>query len=104
MGQVKVEITRSEGQAQASFEPNPAPATSLDDLFWVNNDETSGHQPTPSLANPTAWMDSPIPVKLPGQPAPQSRGIAFAAGTYEIQYVCAVAGHEGEGGTIEVLS
>lgn len=104
MAQVTVEITRGEGQAQASFQPNPAEATSLDNLFWVNNDETSGHQPTPSIANPTAWMPEPIPAKLSGEPAPTSRGIAFAEGTYEIQYFCAVAGHDGESGTIKVTS
>ena len=104
MGQVMIEITKGEGQAQASFEPNPAEATSLDNLFWVNNDEASGHQPTPSITNPTAWMPAPIPVKLPGEPAPASRGIAFAAGTYEIQYFCAVAGHNGENGTIKITS
>ena len=81
MAQVDVQITRGEGQTQASFPP--AEVTSLDNLFWVNNDEVSeGHQPTPSLSNPTAWMPEPIPVKLPGQPAPTSRGIAFAAGEY----------------------
>lgn len=102
MPQVSVEITRGEGQKQASFEP--AEVTSLDNLFWVNNDEVSGHQPTPSLSNPTAWMPEPIPVKLPDQPAPTSRGMAFAAGKYEITYFCVVNGHEGEKGTIKVTS
>lgn len=102
MAQVKVEITRGEGQTQASFEP--ASVTSLDNLFWVNNDEVSGHQPTPSLSNPTAWMPEPIPVKLPDQPAPTSRGMAFAKGPYEIPYFCAVEGHAGETGTIKVTS
>ena len=103
MGQVMVEITRAQGQTQASFQPDPAVATSQDNLFWVNNDETSGHQPTPDLSDPTAWMEKPIPVKLPGQPAPQSRGLAFPAGKDEIEYFCAVPGH-GESGTIQVTS
>ena len=102
MAQIDVQITRGEGQTQASFEP--AEVTSLDNLFWVNNDEVSGHQPTPSLTNPTAWMPEPIPVKLPDQPAPTSRGMAFAAGKYEISYFCAVKSHEGETGTIKVTS
>lgn len=102
MGQVDVQITRGEGQTQASFQP--AQVTSLDNLFWVNNDEVSGHQPTPSLSNPTAWMPAPIPVKLRDEPAPQSRGMAFAKGQYEITYFCAVKGHEGEKGTIKVTS
>jgi len=102
MAQVDVQITRGEGQTQASFPP--AEVTSLDNLFWVNNDEVSGHQPTPSLTNPTAWMPEPIPVKLPDQPAPTSRGMAFAAGKYEIKYFCAVKGHGGESGTIEVTA
>ena len=102
MAQVDVQITRGEGQTQASFPP--AEVTSLDNLFWVNNDEVSGHQPTPSLSNPTAWMPEPIPVKLPDQPAPTSRGMAFAAGKYEIKYFCAVKGHGGESGTIEVTA
>src|SRR5205807_9910853 len=97
MAQIDVQITRGEGQTQASFQP--AVVTSLDNLFWVNNDEVSGHQPTPSLSNPTAWMPEPIPVKLPDQPAPTSRGIAFA-GKDEITYFCAVKGHQGESGTI----
>ena len=102
MAQVMVEITRGEGQTQASFQP--AEVTSLDNLFWVNNDVVSGHQPTPSLSNPTAWMPEPIPVKLPDQPAPTSRGIAFGKGQYEITYFCAVKGHEEEKGTIKVTS
>lgn len=102
MAQVDVQITRGQGQTQASFPP--AEVTSLDNLFWVNNDEVSGHQPTPSLTNPTAWMPEPIPVKLPDQPAPASRGMAFAKGKYEITYFCAVKGHEEETGTIKVTS
>jgi hypothetical protein len=102
MPQVEVEIFRGEGQTQASFEP--AEVTSLDNLIWGNNDEVSGHHPTPSLSNPTAWMPAPIPVKLPDQPAPTSRGIAFEKGKYEITYFCAVKGHEGERGTIKVTS
>jgi hypothetical protein len=107
MPQVDVEITRGEGQTQASF-PS-AEVTSLDNLFWVNNDEVSGHQPTPSLSNPTAWMPAPIPVKLPDEPAPTSRGMAFTApvpagASYEITYFCAVEGHDGERGTIKVTA
>ena len=98
MAQVMVEITRGEGQTQASFQP--AEVISLDNLFWVNNDVVSGHQPTPSLSNPTAWMPEPIPVKLPDQPAPTSRGMAFDPGPYQITYFCAL--HEGESGTITV--
>jgi hypothetical protein len=102
MPQVNVEITRGPGQTQASFQP--AEVTSLDNLFWVNNDEVSGHQPTPNLSTPTAWMPEPIPAKLPDQPAPTSRGMAFAAGQYSIPYFCAVKGHEKESGTIKVTS
>lgn len=104
MPQVIIEITRGYGQPQAKFEPAEQQVTSLDNLFWANNDELAAHQPTPNISDPTAWMPKPIPVKLPDQPAPTSRGMAFAEGNYQITYFCAVKGHEQEKGVIKVTS
>src|SRR5437762_11596590 len=104
MPQVMIGINRAAGQPQAKFEPPVQSVTSLDNLFWVNNDEQAAHQPTPNINDPTAWMPQPIPVKLPDQPAPTSRGMAFGEGPYQITYFCAVKGHEKEKGVINVTS
>lgn len=102
MAQVTIEIIKGECEGQATFDPATQPVTSLDNLFWANNDETSAHWPAPSADAKTAWMPAAIPIKLAGQPAPTSRGMAFDAGTYSIQYVCAL--HPEETGTINVTS
>ena len=107
MAQVKIDIVAQD--SRVSFQPTPQSVTPADDLFWVNNDETSAHQPTPDASDPTAWMPYPIQAKRPGLPAPQSRGLTFAAkkvkgkgkGSYQIAYVCAL--HPLETGTIEVI-
>ena len=76
MAQVKIDIVP--GASGASFQPTPQSVTPADDLFWVNHDEASAHQPTPDASDPTAWMPYPIQAKQPGLPAPQSRGLTFA--------------------------
>ena len=101
MAQVKVDILPKDGGV--SFQPTPQSVTPADNLFWVNHDEASAHQPTPDASDPTAWMPYPIQAKQPGQPAPQSRGLAFAGKkkkSYQITYVCAL--HPQETGTIDV--
>ena len=104
MAQVKIDIVA--GATGASFQPTPQSVTPADDLFWVNHDEASAHQPTPDASDPTAWLPYPIQAKQPGLPAPQSRGLTFAGkkgkkkASYQITYVCAL--HPQETGTIDV--
>jgi plastocyanin len=98
MAQVKIDIVVEEGGVV--FLPETQSVTSSDNVFWANNDPDGAHQPAPSASQPNAWMPDPIPAKLPGQPAPTSRGLTFGAGTYEIKYVCAK--HPEEQGTINV--
>jgi len=100
VAQKAVQITRSGNVV--SFTPSPQSITSLDNLFWANNDEQQEHWPAPSAAQKTAWMPAAIPAKLPGQPAPTSRGMTFDAGSYTVNYVCAL--HPTETGIIKVTS
>jgi len=107
MAQVTIEITRGKGQAQASFQPNPAKATTQDNVFWVNHD-TAPHLPTRTdgTGSDQIWMKYQIP------PEASSSGVAFFAPDvitkkqppYTVEYFCAIDGHEGEKGTIEVTS
>jgi hypothetical protein len=111
MAQVRVQITRGANNV-VTFTPVVQAVTSLDDLFWVNNDEQSAHWPAPSASGATgtsgatAWMPAAIPIKQSGQPAPASRGIAFdppsTTGSYALHYVCVL--HPTEKGTINVKS
>ena len=100
MAQKMVQITRS--GSTVTFTPSTQPITSLDILTWANNDEQQQHWPAPNASQPTAWMPAAIPAKLPGQPAPTSRGLTFAPGTYNLSYVCAL--HPTEKGVIQVTS
>lgn len=102
MAQVKIDIVAA--ASGVSFQPTPQSVTPADNLFWVNNDEASAHQPTPDANDPTAWMPYPLQAKRPGLPAPQSRGLTFSGkkkASYQITYVCAI--HPNEKGTIDVI-
>ena len=93
MAQVTIEIIRGEGEAQASFHPNPADATTQDNVFWVNED-TEPHLPT--RTNGTGpdqiWMKYQIP------PDASSSGVTFfnpdtitkEPAPYTVEYFCAV--------------
>lgn len=94
-----IAINRAPGQALAEFSPPNRTAGVGDDIFWSNNDEQAEHWPAPSVEKKTDWMDNPIPIKLPDQPAPTSRYLSFSGAT-TIKYVCAL--HPGETGTITV--
>ena len=95
----KISIDRASGQALAGFSPPKLTAGVGDDIFWSNNDEQAEHWPAPSVDKKTDWMDNPIPIKLPDQPAPTSRYLSFSGAT-TINYVCAL--HPQETGTISV--
>src|SRR2546429_9523901 len=74
MAQVAIEIARSEGKPQASFEPDPAEVTTQDNAFWVNNDNEP-HLPTPLDQNgkmlTAVWLNYEIPSES------SSSGLAF---------------------------
>ena len=108
MAQVTIEIIRGEGGAQASFQPNPAEATTQDNVFWINND-TEPHLPTRTdgTGPDQIWMKYQIP------PEASSSGVAFFAkdpitgkqAPYTVEYFCAVhPNNPGEKGKIEVKS
>jgi hypothetical protein len=115
MGQVTIEITRSKGQAQASFQPDPAQATTQDNAFFVNND-TEPHLPTPLDKNGNMVKGVWLNYEIPGDSS--SSGLAFfdpdktilgsqkepVKAPYTITYGCAVAGHENERGRITVTA
>jgi plastocyanin len=94
-----IAINRKPGQALAEFSPPNLAAGVGDDIFWSNNDEQAEHWPAPSVDKKTDWMDNPIPIKLPDQPAPTSRYLSFSGAT-TVKYVCAL--HPQETGTITV--
>ena len=95
----KISIRRKPGQPLAQFSPANRAAGVGDDIFWSNTDEKDQHWPAPSVAKKTDWMDNPIPIKLPNQPAPTSQFLSFSGAT-TITYVCAL--HPEETGTITV--
>ena len=115
MAQVAIEITRGEGETQASFQPDPAEVTTQDNAFWANNDEEP-HLPTPLDQNGKivtgVWLNYEIPAES------SSSGVAFfnpdktilgsqsnpVKAPYTITYVCAVKGHENERGRITVTA
>jgi len=115
MAQVAIEITRSEGESQASFQPDPAEVTTQDNAFWVNNDKEP-HLPTPLNQNGEKvkgfWLSYEVPADS------SSSGVAFfdpdktilgsesnpVPAPYTITYVCDVKGHENERGRITVTA
>lgn len=106
MAQVPIEITRGVGKTTASFQPDPAEATTQDIVFWVNRD-TEPHKPTRTGTTPDqAWMKFQIP------PDASSSGVVFfnpdkitnQKPPYTVEYFCAVEGHEEEKGTIKITS
>ena len=116
MAQIPVQIVRNGNVV--SFQPATQEMTTVDILFWVNNDEQQAHQPAPAdskgnLTNANGWMPNPIPAKQPNQPAPSSRGLTFdtpavqsgqklLSFAYSMNYVCAL--HPTEKGVIIVKS
>src|SRR5437588_13130329 len=74
MAQVAIEIARSEGKPQASFEPDPAEVTTQDNAFWVNNDKEP-HLQTPldqyGKMVKGVWLNFEIPTDS------SSSGVAF---------------------------
>ena len=90
-----INIEKAPGQPNAQFDPDPIAVAVGEVVAWTNRDSVK-HWPGP-VANPKGWLDDAIAGKLPGEPAPSSDGVSFAAAdTYE--YVCVY--HPGETGTI----
>ena len=100
---VPVDISRTPGATLAEFDPSPLTIASGDIVFWVNDDEKDSHKPQSLDPLSNAWMDFPIPKKIPGQPVASSNTVVFLNTTSAVrvvQYACEL--HPGETGTIMV--
>ena len=79
---------------RVSFDPNPLQANPADQIFWTNND-TQPHWP--GLAgNPTFFISNQIAPG--GDVSPVFSTIV--SGT--LNYVCTIAGHQNETGSIVI--
>lgn len=58
---IEVTVQSEDSSKPKGFSPQTANAQVGDALFWHNNDEKTGHQPTPDPKNPTFWFKDPIP-------------------------------------------
>lgn len=97
-----VSIERQNGNVV--FNPNPIQIGRTDVVVFVNNDTQASHQITQQGLAADAWMVDILGPAVPGQDPFTSPGISFgdvASNEQKIvQYVCAVAGHNAEAGTI----
>jgi hypothetical protein len=110
MTQVKIEIIRGEDGLVRFCPENQGDVTTLDNVFWVNNDEED-HWPAPEGQADNFWLSDPILGTAPDEPNTTSGSVAFfnpdeitqKAPPYTTTYICAKhRDQQNETGTIPV--
>ncbi len=70
------------------FSPKNQEATAGDLVYWRNNTDEP-HRPAPKDGPGDAWMDYPIPDKLPDEPPPCSQQAVTYGSATTVEYYCA---------------
>jgi hypothetical protein len=91
--QLMIRINRN---STVTFSPDPLAASTLDQIFWVNDDDTDPHWPgllkSDGTMNPTFFMPNQI------APGGDSSPIFSASTEATLTYACSL--HAGETGVI----
>lgn len=99
---ISIDAVQGSEELGAAFNPQNQTVSAGDVIYWRNNTPDQ-HQPAPIIngnISPSAWMDTPIPGKLPDEPPPTSQqGVSFSGAT-KVNYACAL--HPNEKGTLTV--
>lgn len=95
-------ITISRQGSSVVFTPSPATISKGDVIVFRNEDPQAQHQPTLQGQAATFWFPYPMAPFVAGQPADTSDEVFFGTAPLTVTYVCAIAEHTGESGTIVV--
>jgi plastocyanin len=91
--QLMIRINRN---TSVTFSPDPLSANTLDQIFWVNNDDSEPHWPglvkSDGTINPTFFMANQI------APGGDSSPIFSPSTAATLDYACSL--HQGETGSI----
>jgi len=97
--QIVIKTAPPGSSPRITFDPNPLSANAMDQIFWTNNDSQPhwpGRKNDDGSVNPTFFMANQI---APGGDVSPvfSTGVS---GT--LNYVCTIAGHQNETGSIQI--
>ena len=79
---------------RVTFDPNPLKADPADQIFWTNNDSQAHWPGLPG--NPTFFMSNQI------APGGDVSPVFSTIVSGRLNYVCTIAGHHNESGSIEI--